>query len=321
MEHVRDLDVSRILDYVCLLAKPCLPPKNGNAVETVESAILEHRFPQQDHDDCAFPAEVLDLFCFPSSDPCALTPAPFPFFSTFILTDASGHRTYVSSLRWLARQDDGSDEDGSDHDDGDGSDGSDGSDGRDGRDGSDNDDNNVSVSSSREPSKVALCYKCLCLIGRIPLYSLHEALLILTFALLSYDAMVHAQVQSVPVPCPERILHRLIRTTPVPGNKEVLSLDFGSHLLYYGLGMTSSNSNNSIPRGQLFNPPNAFLPHIDDAMVRDVLIFLFLFFWNGWDTIFSRNFLLSFSFLFFVSLQTAPRLISHDVTSLYHHHY
>ena len=219
MEHVSDLDVSRIIDYVCMLSKPCFArgqPLGPNETMPFERAVLEHQFPEENHDDIAFPAEVLDLFCFPSADPCALTPAPHPFFSTFILTDASGHRTYVSSLQWLAR----------------------------------------------EHNNASLCYKCLCLVGRIPLYSLHEAVLIQTFALLSLDETREAHAQSVPVAVPERILNYLIHAAPVPGNKEVLSLDFGSHRLYYGLGLATD----CISMNEKKQYRNVSLPHVDDAM-------------------------------------------------------
>ena len=234
MEHVSDLDVPRIIDYVCILSKPCFSrsadPIDGEIVP-FERAKIEHRFPQVNHADIEFPGEVLDLFCFPSSDPCALTPAPHPFFSTFILTDASGHRTYVSSLQWLAR----------------------------------------------EHNNSTLSYKSLCLVGRIPLYSLHEAVLIQTFALLSVDSTMEASQQNVPIALPERLINYLIHAAPVPGNKEVISVDLGSHRFYYGLGLATDpsngsgnlNNNNSnsknIDDGDRPNH-NISLPHVDDAM-------------------------------------------------------
>jgi hypothetical protein len=230
MEHVSDLDVPRVVDYVCLLAKPCfsrsinaqapLPTtstsnveaseKQLESVQPFERATLEHRYPETDHSDFEFPGEVLDLFCFPSTYPCAVTPEPHPFFSTFILTDASGHRTYVSSLQWLAR----------------------------------------------EHNDAALCYKCLCLIGRIPLYSLHEAVLLQTFALLSVESTLEAYQQNVPIAIPERIINHLIYAAPVPGNREVISIDLGSHRFYYGLGLATGGKKRR----------NISLPHVDDAM-------------------------------------------------------
>ena len=218
MKHVSDLDVSRVIDYCCMLSKKCYSRAATSTQDSEEpppiaQAIIENRFPIENHDDIDFPAEVLDLFCFPGADPCALSPAPHPFFSTFILTDASGHRTYVSSLQWLARED----------------------------------------------ANAALCYKCLCLVGRIPLYSLHEAILIQTFALLSLDSTMEAYEHSVPIALPERILNYLIYAAPVPGNKEVLSLDFGSHRFYYGLGLATDHLNMQSLR-------NISLPHVDDAL-------------------------------------------------------
>ncbi len=210
-------------------------------------AVVEHRYPPVDHDDIDFPAEVLDLFCFPGADPCALRASRHPLFSSFVLTDAAGHRTYVSSLLWLAADDAG-----------------------------------------RRWSK------SMCLIGRIPLYSLHEAVLMETFAMLSVNVPRNsARLRpGTVVDVPERVLKFLVTMAPVPGFQDLLAMTLGPHRYYYALGVppppavrnwrppppprggpantqTTNRADTPPPRPPPPRPPprlpDLSLPHVDDA--------------------------------------------------------